>query len=157
MIERCYRDLTLVIDEVHALFDEWVEQEQFSAVVDEFGLLVMKLAVHEWIANLVQHADFRGTPPMIRLCIEPEGHGLHCEIEDNSAGFDFREHLTQQRAAVHNPEPSERGRGLLMLIACTENLSYETASHGVQRLAFVIRTPVAPESLAPLFPSADQL
>ena len=157
MIERCYRDLALIIDEVHALFDEWVDEEQFSAVVDEFGLLVMKLAVHEWIANLVQHADFRGTTPEIRLCIEPKDHGLHCMIEDNSAGFDFREHLSQQEIAVQNPEPSERGRGLLMLIACTENLSYETASRGVQRLAFAIRTPVTPESLAPLFPSADQL
>lgn len=156
MIERCYHDLDCIVDEVHALFDDWVDAEPYSTALDEFGLLVMKLAVHEWIANLVQHADFRDTTPSIRLRLVPEADGLHCTIEDNSAGFDFRGHLTQQQTVVQQPEPSERGRGLLMLIACTEDLSYETDYRGQQRLAFAIRLPVEPESLAPLFPSADQ-
>jgi serine/threonine-protein kinase RsbW len=154
MIERCFHDLDHVVDEVHTLFDNQAQDAPEDSV-DEFGLFVMKLAVHEWIANLVQHADFRDVTPEIRLSVEPDAHGLHCVIEDNSAGFDFHAHLDRQHEAVHGPEPSERGRGLLMLIACTEDLVYETAGTGCQRIAFRIRVPVAPESLATLFPPAD--
>ena len=149
---RRFHDLARVVDDVHAVFDGWVEGNAFAGALDQFGLLVMKLAVHEWIANLVQHASFGGRLPEITLTVRPERGGLHCAIEDNSDGFDFRGQVTAQAETVNGEAPPERGRGLLMLLACTEELAYEGADGGSQRLAFVIRLPVAPESLADLFP-----
>ena len=88
--ERRFHDLSTVVDEVHAVFDTWVESGAFAGDLDEFGLLVMKLAVHEWIANLVQHAAFRVCPPEIGLTVHAEPGGLRCIVEDNSEGFDFQ-------------------------------------------------------------------
>src|SRR5690606_37107327 len=141
------------IDEVHALFDAWVEDDVFAGVIDEAGLLVMKLAVHEWIANLVQHAVFRHGAPVVLVTVATEDAGVRCRIEDNSDGFDFRSQVAQQEGAVFGPEPTERGRGLLMMIACTEDLAYTTTEAGTQRLEFVVRAPMTPDSMAPLFPA----
>jgi serine/threonine-protein kinase RsbW len=155
LFERRFDDLGRVVDEVHALFDAWIADDAFAGVVGDFGLCVMKLAVHEWIANLIQHAAFSGRTPEIAFAVYDEGDALRCVIEDNSDGFDFQAQLHQQAEAVHGREPGERGRGLLMMIACTKDLAYETAEEGRQRLAFVIRSPIEPESLAALCPAAD--
>lgn len=147
--------LDTVVDDVHALFDGWAETDAFADVLDDYGLHVVRLAVHEWIANLVQHADFGGRRPEIALTVEAEPGGLRCLIEDNSDGFDFHRQVERQGAVVGAPEPSERGRGLLMLIACTADLHYEPTASGPQRLAFSVRPPVPPEALVPLFPGSD--
>ena len=152
---RRFHDLDRIVDEVHALFDLWIEEDAFGDVLDAFGMYVMKLAVHEWIANLVQHAAFPGRTPEIVVTVCTETDALRCIIEDNSDGFDFHNQLDRQTRQVQGAEPSDRGRGLLMMIACTEDLAYETAEEGRQRLAFAIRAPVAPESLAPLFPAVE--
>src|SRR5690606_10759564 len=109
-VPRTYRfaDFGLIIDEVHALFDAWVEDDVFAGVIDEAGLLVMKLAVHEWIANLVQHAVFRHGAPVVLVTVATEDAGVRCRIEDNSDGFDFRSQVAQQEGAVFGPEPTER-------------------------------------------------
>jgi anti-sigma regulatory factor (Ser/Thr protein kinase) len=122
---RQYDDLHAVVDDVHALFDR-LESDEGALPLDAFSLQVMKLAVHEWIANLVQHADFGHITPNIRLAIIPEGGRVRCLIEDNSRGFDFaRQVVHQQHHLDVAPAPPDRGRGLLMLIACTENVSYQ--------------------------------
>jgi serine/threonine-protein kinase RsbW len=156
---RRFGDLGTVVDEVHALFAAWAEDGTFDAVLDDTGLEVAKVAVHEWLANLVQHAAFGGRRPEIVLAVAAEdgaeGGGLRCVIEDNSDGFDFEHQLGEQEARVAGPVPSERGRGLLMMIGCAKDLRYEPTAEGRQRLAFLIRPPFEPEDLLPLFPASD--
>lgn len=124
-VHRQYDALEHIVDEVHSLFD-WFEAEESALPLDAFSLHVMKVAVHEWIANLVQHALFGRVPPVIRLAIIPEGRRVRCVIEDNSNGFDFaRQVVCQQHQLDVATAPPERGRGLLMLLACTENVSYQ--------------------------------
>lgn len=154
MFERRFHSLDCLVDEVHAIFDGWLDDLPFAGL-DEFGLLVMKLAVHEWIANLVQHAAFPEETPEILFAVREEEEGLHCVIEDNSAGFDFAQQVDRQATLARNAEGAERGRGLLMMIACTESLAYSLAEHGLHRLEFVLRNPVEPESMAALFPAVS--
>jgi serine/threonine-protein kinase RsbW len=126
------------VDELHAQFDAWEAAGALDGCLNEFGRHVLRLAAHEWVANLVQHAAFGRRRPEIALAVVCDGDGARCEIEDNSAGFDFHRQLSRQEAVVNGAEPSERGRGLLMLIACTEELAY-TPAQGRQRLAFRVR------------------
>lgn len=156
MRAQCFNNLDHVIDQVHSLFEGWIEQRVYATCIDEFGLEVLKLAVHEWMANLVQHAAFRTPEPKIWLTVQELEKGLYCIIEDNSEGFDFHAQVDVQSEALNGPEPSERGRGLLMMIACTENLTYETAENGRQRLEFVVRPPVESNELPTCYSTTDK-
>ncbi|MEL6445293.1 MAG: ATP-binding protein [Bacteroidota bacterium] len=133
-----FTDLDSVIDEVHGLFSHWQEAGTFEPSLSSFMLEVVKLAVHEWVANLVQHAQFGGTAPEIALSMWPGADRLRCTIEDNSQGFDLQRQLTLQTLHLTGHKPPERGRGLLMVMACTNDLSYTTTSEGRQRLEFWI-------------------
>ena len=143
------------IDEVHALFDAWDETGALKASLDEDGASVLRLAVHEWVANLVQHAAFP-LGPVITVEIKPEARTVQCIIEDSSVGFDFASQVEQQHAILDAPAPSERGRGLLMLITCTEALSFQPAAPGVrQRIAFRVRAGTGSALFEPLFRPED--
>ena len=149
-----FHDLDTVTDEVHALFDAWTEGDRFQGALQEEGVDVLRLAVHEWIANLVQHATFPNGV-RITLDIEPNGDGVACSIEDTSAGFDFAGQVEQQQAILDAPAPSERGRGLLMLVMCTQNLGFVEADNGLpQRITFTVRD-LGGEIFAPLFETAS--
>lgn len=128
-VHRSYDDIETAVDEVHALFEEWEDgrsAEAPSPPLDPFGLQVMKLAVHEWIANLIQHADFGARKPRLRLAVAPDGSRVRCVIEDNSRGFEFARQIAHQQFALDTaPQPPDRGRGLLLMIACTQNISYQ--------------------------------
>jgi serine/threonine-protein kinase RsbW len=130
-LHRRFDDLDLIIDDVHALFDMLEEEGGEHIPLDYFALQVLKLAVHEWVANLVQHANFDGVEPSVRLLLVPDGARVRCVIEDNSGGFDFASQSEHQRSHLESaPHPPDRGRGLLMMIACTENLSYGMSPSG---------------------------
>lgn len=133
-----FADLPAVVDDLHARFDAWEEAGLLEGCLDEFGRHVLRLAVHEWIANLVQHATFGRRRPQIAIALACDGEGVRCEIEDNSAGFDFQRQIAHQEVLVGGDVASDRGRGLLMLIACTDDLAY-TPERGRQRLAFRVR------------------
>ena len=149
-----FRDFDRVIDEVHDLFDTWAEAGVFEPVLDDEGLDVLRLAVHEWIANLVQHAAFPRSHD-VWLTVEAEGTVVRCVIEDTSTGFDFTDQVERQRSLLDRPSPSERGRGLLMLITCAEDLGYRPARPGVnQRVTFTI-CDRADGALGSLFRPAD--
>ena len=142
------------VDEVHALFDGWAASGAFEPVLDAEGVDVLRLAVHEWVANLVQHASFPGDP-RITLEVTPVADGVRCAITDASDGFDFLGTVQRQQAVLQTPAPSERGRGLLMLLRCAVDLDFEAAGDGVQQhIAFTVRPPDA-EIMAPLFRPAD--
>lgn len=150
-----FSDLEAVTDGVHALFDGWDDDGTMARALDPTGALVVRLAVHEWIANLVQHAYFRRAP-RIELSAEFLDDGLRCVIEDTSEGFDFAQQLGTQRAILNAPAPSERGRGLLMLITCTEDISFQPAGPSQnQRIGFAVRPPHDDVSFATLFRADD--
>jgi serine/threonine-protein kinase RsbW len=134
-----FRGLAGAVDELHASFDAWEQDGSLAGSLDHFGRQVLRLAAHEWLANLVQHAAFGRRRPDISLGLTLREDGVHCAIEDNSTGFDFHRQLATQEQIVGGAQPSERGRGLLMLIACTDDLAY-TPEDGRQRLSFRVRT-----------------
>ncbi len=130
-----FRDLDAVIDGVHALFEQWQQEIGPHPVLDEIALEQTKLAVHEWIANLVQHAEFGDREPEISLAVVPNGCAFECAIKDNSEGFDLHEHLLGKSIEEAFPE---RGMGLLIMQACTNNLRYSRLEGGGHHLEFIV-------------------
>lgn len=136
-----FTDLQTVTDQVHALFDGWAESGTFASALGEDGIEVMRLAVHEWIANLVQHATFPDGVE-VQLAVKVEGDGVRCAIEDSSVGFDLATQIECQQSIMDAPAPSERGRGLLMMVTSTDDLTYQPADGDrQQRISFVVRNP----------------
>lgn len=132
-----FHDLTTVIDQVHGLFETW-EAEPPSSVATDHGLLhQLKLAVHEWLANLVQHASFENGLTQVSLTIRPEDDGVECVIEDNSNGFVLDAHLNIEPEYLDSLP--ERGMGLLILKICTDGLTYQRSEYGgYNRLQFFV-------------------
>ena len=131
-----FRNLDTVIDDVHVLFDNWESQHDASSTFSLDTLNVAKLAVHEWVANILQHADFKDRCPELGLKIVSSADRLHCTIEDNSEGFDVDGYYeTHQSISVVLPD---RGMGLLLLRSCTEELRYERLNNGKQQLKFYV-------------------
>lgn len=136
-----FTDLSTVIDQVHALFDQWEAHVETLGGLDLATLHHTKLAVHEWLANLVQHADF-GAAPRIVLALATDGANLHCTIEDNSTGFDLNAQIADRHQTL-NTFP-ERGMGLLILQACAQKLSYAHLPDGRHRLEFTVAAEADP-------------
>ncbi|MBT8401381.1 MAG: ATP-binding protein [Rhodothermia bacterium] len=134
-VKQRFTDLESVIDGVHSLFDQLPPGELHPAL-DETAILQAKLAVHEWTANLVQHADFEGRIPVVVVDVWTESDQIRCTVEDNSKGFDLEGQLVEKRNGL--PSVPERGMGLLMLQACTSELIYEKTGEGLCRLRFVV-------------------
>lgn len=152
-----FRDLSTVVDGVHALLDTWRDEGTLAPALDADGIELLRLALHEWIANLVQHAAFpKGVEVEIAIEVEPDTESVAVAVEDSSAGFDFAGQVERQQTILDAPAPSERGRGLLMLITCTENLSFQPAAPGCrQRVAFRVRGTATAPLLAALFRPED--
>lgn len=149
-----FTDFDRTVDRLHAICDAWSAEGAYSDVLGADGLHVLRLTLHEWIANLVQHAAFPDEREIV-LTIGVDGDALRCVVEDTSAGFDFAGQLERQQALLSAPAPSERGRGLLMLVTCAEELEYRRAAPGVrQRIAFALRDPAGGD-LGTLFRAAD--
>ena len=132
-----FQDLDTVIDQVHALFDTWEGDDYLPPSFNVAMLYQLKLAVHEWLANLVQHANFETDTTDVTLKVEPAGDQLYCVIEDNSDGFVLDSHLNVEPEYLDSLP--ERGMGLLILKICTEDLSYQrNEAGGYNRLEFYV-------------------
>lgn len=131
-----FSDLDNVMDEVHSLFEHWEEDGLFEPLFDRDKIQLIRLAVHEWMANLVQHADFSDRTPEIILDLHPNGERVRCVIEDNSEGFDLDVKLLDRMNGLD--KYPERGMGLLMLNAATEFLDYRRGTNGHHRLEFSV-------------------
>jgi len=136
-----FTNLGTVIDDVHALLDAWMDEGSLQPPLNHDGEIVLRLAVHEWIANLVQHASFLSSEPEIWLDVQRNPDAVTVSIEDTSRGFDLLGQLEEQHELLHAPAPSERGRGLLMLITCTDDLNYCPAGENRQQLSFTLKNP----------------
>ncbi|MDX1429353.1 MAG: ATP-binding protein [Rhodothermales bacterium] len=134
-VKQRFTDLGTVIDGIHSLFDQ-LQPDELHPALDETAILQAKLAVHEWTANLVQHADFGGRIPQIVVDVWTESDQIRCTVEDNSNGFDLEGQLMEKRNGL--PSVPERGMGLLMLEACTSDLRYEKTEGGHCRLQFIV-------------------
>jgi serine/threonine-protein kinase RsbW len=131
-----FGDFETVVDRVHALFDSWERDETLQPPLDIPALHQLKLAVHEWLSNLIQHADFSDRTPEVELEITQNGTTVHCAILDNSLGFDLDAQLSA-RSEILERFP-ERGMGLLMIKACTKDLRYTQHGEDRHRLEFRI-------------------
>ena len=131
-----FHNLDTVIDSVHRLFDTW-ETNHLPSGMDVDLLYQLKLAVHEWLANLVQHANFETDEPDVALTVNPAGPRIRCIIEDNSDGFVLDSHLDIEPAYLDSLP--ERGMGLLILKICTDELDYRRSEFGgYNRLEFFV-------------------
>jgi anti-sigma regulatory factor (Ser/Thr protein kinase) len=119
-----------LIDHVHQHFP-------VPACQTEDEACVTRLLVHEWVANLIQHADFSETEPEIAIRFERSGGATRYVIEDNSNGFDLERYFTH-RDALTEAFPS-RGMGLMMMSSCSEHLAYRRVGPQQNRLEFVLK------------------
>ncbi|MEM6644904.1 MAG: ATP-binding protein [Bacteroidota bacterium] len=131
-----FRDLNTLMDDVHALFDQWEQEDRYAESITIDTLMRLRLSLHEWLANLVQHADFAAATPEITLSITPGEQKLHCSVQDNAAFFDLIGELGTRHDEL-TPMP-DRGMGLLMLQACTDHLAYYPIDGARNQLSFTI-------------------
>ena len=134
-------DLENAVTEVHSYFDEWDEKQgggDDEAANQGNAVHEARLAVHEWMANLVQHANFRGRRPRVDLDVQRNGSSIRCVITDNSDGFDLKRQLEKAYDKNNVQALADRGMGLLMLQACASKLSYEATDEGRYRLSFQV-------------------
>jgi len=135
---RDYTDLDRALDEIQPLLDDWTRHlaSESTPVPATEHLRYVRLVLHEWIANLLQHAHFDGRGPTLLIRLSTENRHIYCAITDNSTGFDLEHHLPTQEDAVGSLP--ERGMGLRIINACTDSLSYTPTDAGRHRLAFSI-------------------
>lgn len=99
------------IGALHEVLTQWSDEKDIWHLA--------RLALHEWTANLIQHATFGPRLPRLRLRIQQTDRHIEAVAEDNSAGFD----LDAVPEASYEEFP-ERGMGLTLLRSCTERLEY---------------------------------
>lgn len=125
-----------LIDRVHSAFDRQLQSPPIVSPLSSDAWLISKLLVHEWVANLVQHANFGGRDPEIRIQFHAHDDCVRYVVEDNSVGFDLDAYLTEH-GAVAEPLP-ERGMGLLILSGCSQEVIYRRIAPRRNRLEFVL-------------------
>ena len=130
-----YTDLDRAIDEVRTLADEWTASRQ-SGVPDDKMIYYACLVLHEWIANLHQHAHFRDDPPTVKVRLSCEDCHIFCSVSDNSEGFEMDTHLPTEDDDLESLP--ERGMGLRIIKSCTDDFSYAPAEDGLYRFEFII-------------------
>jgi serine/threonine-protein kinase RsbW len=130
-----YTDLDRAINEVRSLPEEWPVADDPSGP-DAETVQCVCLVLHEWIANLYQHAQFQASSPTVEIHLSCEDRQVFCSVLDNSEGFEIESHLPDED---DDPEAlPERGMGLRMIKTCTDNLSYAPTDDGLQCFKFNI-------------------
>lgn len=144
-ITRRFRDLELAIDNTHSLFQQWIAETDAAnapEATDTDALHHARLVLHEWLANLVQHANFQERTPEVSICVKPDSDKIHCSVVDNSEGFEF-EHRLETQTINALPFP-ERAMGLRFIDACTDSFSYDRTDSGRYQFEFSISTDHTP-------------
>jgi serine/threonine-protein kinase RsbW len=131
---RAYTDLDRAIDEMQSLSDVWPATTR-NGTLDADIVHCTSLVLHEWIANLHQHAEFH-TDPWVEVALSLKAHRVCCSVRDNSEGFALRDHFPGEDDEME--AFPERGMGLLIIETCTDDLSYTTTDDGLQHFDFTI-------------------
>jgi len=134
---RYLRKLPGIIDCLQDLFTSSAALEVFTPVVEAEVLCRVHLAAHEWIAELIQHADFSDRVPQIALSVWADGNRLRCLIADNSEGFDRHAEPTGDLASVWETLP-EQGMRWLFIHACADQVVYRPFGNQGYGLEFSI-------------------
>lgn len=136
VLARKYTDLDQALDEVRTLLQEWSNGLADNSAPRPETVRYTQLVLHEWIANLLQHAHFGTRSPTIKIRLASENRHVTCVVIDNSEGFELEERLPSQNDTMENLP--ERGMGLRIINACTEHLSYTSTDAGRNRFEFSI-------------------
>ena len=131
-----YSDLDRALDEVRSVLEDWSDTLDDTSVPRSQTIRYAQLVLHEWIANLLQHADFQDRSPAIEIRLQTENRHIICAVTDNSEGFDFAERLPTKEEMMD--DLPERGMGLRIINACTDSLSYTSTEAGRHRFEFTI-------------------
>lgn len=131
-----YQDLNRALDDVRDLCREWAAMHEASSFERNIFRYV-RLVLHEWLANLHQHGQFDGRMPVVRIRLTTEDRHVYCEVRDNSTGFDLASNLPTDSPTSPEALP-ERGMGLRIIDACTQQLSYDQTEDGHCRFTFSI-------------------
>lgn len=136
VLARKYTDLDRALDEVRILLQQWSNGLDDGSAPHPETLRYTQLVLHEWIANLLQHAHFGPRTPTVQIRLASENRHVTCVVIDNSEGFELEERLPSQDDTMENLP--ERGMGLRIINACTEQLSYTSTDAGLHRFEFSI-------------------
>jgi len=136
VLTRTYTDLNRALDEVRSVLQEWSAAQDPAGGPKAETVRYTQLVLHEWIANLLQHADFCDRSPTIEIRIRSERRHIICSVTDNSEGFDFAARLPDKEERMD--DLPERGMGLRIINACTDSLSYTSTEAGRYRFEFSI-------------------
>ena len=131
-----YTDLDRALDEVRSTLEQWSRELEATSTPNAETIRYTQLVLHEWIANLLQHANFRGRTPSVEIRLISENDKITCAVTDNSEGFDLTERLPSQDETMD--DLPERGMGLRIINACTDRLSYTSTESGRYRFEFSI-------------------
>ena len=132
---KTYTDLDRAIDEVRSLSDEWSAAER-NGRLDEETIHCACLVLHEWIANLYQHAQFSDGPATVEVRLSCQDRHVSCSVIDNSDGFEIEAHLPSEDDDLE--ALPERGMGLRMIKSCTDDFSYTPMEDGLHCFEFII-------------------
>lgn len=130
-----YDDLEHAIDDVRARLES-LASDPCDGCPEGHVFSYTQLVVHEWLANLLQHADFADGDPQAHVRIDVDPHRVSCAIADNSTGFDLDARLCAQRKAAR--AFPERGMGLRIISACTTQFAYRRTQDGHYCFTFSI-------------------
>ncbi len=130
-----YTDLDCAIDEMRSFSDEWPAALRNGSLDDE-TIHCTCLVLHEWIANLHQHAQFRDAPPAVKIRLSNQDRHLSCSVTDNSEGFQIHAHLPSEDDDFESLP--ERGMGLRMIKSCVDDFSYTATEDGRHCFEFII-------------------
>lgn len=141
LIAHRFDTLDTLINRVHLLFDYWRHMRLLTPPLDATQFEVARRTVHEWMVNLVQHADFGNRPPEIGLRIFLDVNRVRFAIEDNSAGFDLplsggRSETSNRGVPINSDTLSDRSFGLQIITVCTNNLAYRYLGTHWHRVTF---------------------
>lgn len=135
-LTREFTDLDRALDEVRSLLHDWSTTLGEPSTPPPETIRYSQLVLHEWIANLLQHADFDGRPPSVEIRLTTQDRHVMGTVVDNSEGFDFRERLPTEEEAMDGLP--ERGMGLRIISACTGDVSYTSDKENYHHFEFSI-------------------
>jgi serine/threonine-protein kinase RsbW len=137
-----YDNLEEALDTVRALLERWSSGHEMAVRPSPDAVRHAQLVLHEWIANLIQHANFEGRAPQLVLHLRAHHTYLDGTLTDNSHGFDLDGQLERQHEmATSMPD---RGMGLRIIDACTEAFDYRQTEQGLYTFTFRISADLSP-------------
>jgi serine/threonine-protein kinase RsbW len=137
-----YDDLDQALDTVRALLERWSAGHEAAVRPSPDAVRHAQLVLHEWIANLIQHADFTGRAPKLVLSLKATDTHLEGTVTDNSHGFDVERQLRRQNEAASSLP--DRGMGLRIIDACTDSFAYRKTDEEHHTFTFCISADLTP-------------